>query len=86
MDTTPVTPLERKGRSHTIVRTYENRPGVFSTRTTGIVGGTDKEALHHFNAYVRHARVNRKLIALMVVTATGEKLAEWSRAAEMAVA
>ena len=85
MDTTPVTPLERKGRSHTIVRTYLNARGELSVNKTGIVGGTDKEALHHFNAYVRHARVNHKLVALVLVSDRGEKQAEWSRTDDMAV-
>jgi hypothetical protein len=68
------------------VKTYLNKRGEFSVKKTGIMGGSDKEALHLFNGTVRHALVNQNLFAVMLVTERGEKLAEWSRNDEMAVA
>ena len=79
MEHQPVTPIQRKGRTHTIVRTYLNKRGEFSTGVTGISGATDAEAMRHYRHNVKSARTNKNLYAVLLIAADDTVLAEWYR-------
>ena len=74
-------------RSHEIIKTYIDRAGRVQVGKTGVVGGTDKEALYLFEGNVRAASTTLpQVIGLVLVDAAGTMLAEWARPVVMQVA
>lgn len=70
-------------RTYTIVKTYVNKRGKLATHTTGIHGGTEKEALFIFRQNIAAAGTSHKQIAALVLIDAAENvLAEWTKPVE----
>ena len=68
-----------KHRSHTILHTYLDKYGHLLTNGHGINGGTDEQAMHHFNAHVRAtATTHKNVIGIVLIDAAENVLAEGS--------
>lgn len=68
-----------KHRSHTIIHSYIDKSGYLRTNGHGIVGGSDKEAMHHFNAHVRAtATTHKNVIGIVLIDAAQNVLGEWT--------
>lgn len=73
--------------SHTIIKTFIDKRGHLMTNSTGIVGGTEMEAMMHFDITVRAAgSTHPQIVGIVLVDAADTVMAEWARADGMVAA
>lgn len=75
------------GRTHTIIKTLIAKNGRLTTATTGVVGGSEKEALYLFDGTVRAANTTHPhIVAVVLVDAADNAIAEWTKPVNAQVA
>ena len=73
--------------TYTIVKTYIDKRGHLATHNTGIVGGSEKEALHIFRQNIVAAGTSHTQISVLVLIDAAEtEIAEWTKPVESEVA
>lgn len=70
----------RNSNTYTIIKTYLDKRGHLRTHHTGIVGGSEKEALHIFRQNMVAAGTSHTRIAgLVLIDAAENVVAEWTK-------
>ena len=77
----------KPSRTYSIIHTFLDKHGHLITKpSTGIHGGTEKEALDIYRGHVASADHNKRLLGVVLVDADDNVLAEWTKPVEGKVA